>query len=121
MEIGRVIGGVKKGIREWGNQDGSSFMRIRVKVDTSKPLCRERKIRSEEREVGWIRFKYERLPNTCYWCGRLSHNDKDYKLWVRSNGSLIEGDQQFGAWVRVPISNMKKCSVVLVDSVEEDK
>lgn len=29
-EIGSVIGEVQKGIKEWGNQDGSSFMRIRV-------------------------------------------------------------------------------------------
>ena len=35
-------------------------MRIRVLVDTSKPLCRCRKICSEDGKVGWIRFQYER-------------------------------------------------------------
>ena len=78
-------------------------------------------IRSKDGEVGWIRFKYERLPNICYWCGRLSHSDKDCELWVKSNGFLTEGDRQFGAWLLAPTSYMKRCSVVLVDSVEEDK
>ncbi|XP_075665471.1 uncharacterized protein LOC142635150 [Castanea sativa] len=98
-EIGRVCGEVHQGIREWGNQEGSSFMRIRVRVDTTKPLCRRHKIRHEDREVGWIRFKYKRLPNICYWCGRLSHSDKDCELWIQSQGSLTEMDRQFSAWL----------------------
>lgn len=80
VEIGKVCGEVLPGIRDWGNQEGSTFMRIRVRVDTLKPLCRGRKIRSEEGEIGWIRFKYEQLPIICYWCGRISHSDKDCEL-----------------------------------------
>lgn len=79
-ETGKVCGEVQPGIRECGNQDGSTFMRIRVRVDTSKPLCRGRKFRYEDGKIGWIRFKFERLPIMCYWCGRLSHNDKDCEL-----------------------------------------
>ena len=37
--IGSNISVVQEGLKEWGTQDGSSFMRIRVLVDTSKPLC----------------------------------------------------------------------------------
>ena len=107
-EIGKICGEVQPGIRDWGNQDGSTFMRIRVQVNTSKPLCRGRKLRREDGEIGWIRFKYERLPIMCYWCGKLSHSDKDCELWVRSNGSLTESDRQFGAWLRAPLFNTKK-------------
>ena len=63
-------------------------MRIRVLVDTSKPLCRGMKIYKEDGKVGWVRFKYERLLNLCYWYGLLTHNDKDCDLWVKSRGSL---------------------------------
>ena len=28
----------------------------------------------------WVSFKYERLPNICYWCSCLDHDDKDYVL-----------------------------------------
>ena len=94
-------------------------MRIRVRVDTSKPLCRGRKFRHEDGEIGWIRFKYERLPIMCYWCGRLSHSDKDCELWIRSNGSLTESDRQFGAWLCAPTYNTRKCSAVRVGGEEE--
>ena len=33
-------------------------------------------------------FKYERLPNICYWCGRLTHDDRDCDLWIDSEGTL---------------------------------
>ena len=49
----------------------------------------------------WISFKYERLPNICYWCGRVTHDDKDCPLWLRSKCSLKLEDQQFGPWIRV--------------------
>lgn len=26
----------------------------------------------------------------CYWCGRLAHDDKQCKLWIRSRGSLTK-------------------------------
>lgn len=65
-EIGKVCGEVQPGIQDRGVQDGSTFMRIRVRVDTSKPLCRGRKFRREDGEIGWIRFKYERLLILCY-------------------------------------------------------
>ena len=119
-EIGRVCGDVLPGIRDWGNQDGSTFMRIRVRVNTSKPLCRGRKLHREDGEIGWTRFKYERLPILCYWCGRLSHSDKDCELWIKSNGSLRENDRQFGAWLRAPLFNSRKCSAIRVGGEADD-
>lgn len=103
---------VQEGLKEWGTQDGSIFMCIKVLVDTSKPLCQGRKVYGDDGKVGWIRFKYEQLSNLCYWCGLLSHSDKDHDLWVQSRGTLTEQDQQFGGWLRVPPITAKKCSVV---------
>ena len=59
---------------------GANFMRVRVIVDVSKPLCRERKISWDVNCEGWATFMYERLPNICYWCGSVFHDDKDYSL-----------------------------------------
>lgn len=94
-------------------------MRIRVRVDTSKPLCRGRKLRSEDGEIGWIRFKYKRFPIICYWCGRMSHSDKGCELWIMSNGPLTEKDRQFGAWLRAPLFNTRRCSAIRVGGEEE--
>ena len=57
--------------------EGSHFMQVRVRIDITKPLCRGRKIGLSDGKEGWVNFKYECLPNLCYWCGRLTHHDKE--------------------------------------------
>jgi len=59
---------------EW---DEGSFIRIRAFIDISQPLCRGRLITLEDSKAHKVSFKYERLPNLCYWCGCLMHDDKD--------------------------------------------
>ena len=56
---------------------GGGFIRVRVSIDISQPLCRGRLITLDDGKEHWVAFKYERLPNLCYWCGRLTHDDKD--------------------------------------------
>lgn len=75
-------------------------MRVRVKIDIAKPLCRGRKARLPSGKETWISFKYERLPIFCYWCGCLTHGDKDCDVWMRSKGTMIRAEQQYGAWLR---------------------
>jgi len=41
----------------------------------------------KDKEV-WVSFKYERLPNICYWCGCFNHDDKDCEVWLNSEGTL---------------------------------
>ena len=57
--------------------EGGIFMRVQVVIDASKPLSRGRKTMLDDGINGWVYFKYERLPNICYWCGCLTHNNKD--------------------------------------------
>lgn len=59
---------------------GGTFMRVRVSIDVSRPLCRGKKVSFDENKEGWVSFQYERIPNLCFWCGLLSHDDKDCKL-----------------------------------------
>ena len=59
------------------DSDGGSFIRVRVLVDISLPICRGRLITLENGKEHWVSFKYERLPNLCYWCGLLTHGDRD--------------------------------------------
>lgn len=56
----------------------------------------------ENGDKAWVFFKYERLPNLCYWCGRLDHADKNCKLWNDSKGTLSTKLQQFGPHLRAP-------------------
>ena len=69
--------------------DGGHFICIQVSIDLSLPLCRGRLVSiSEGGKQVWISFKYERLPNICYWCGRLTYDDRDCDLWIDSEGTL---------------------------------
>ena len=52
----------------------------KVTLDVSLPLCRGCVVTLENGNKVWVSFKYERLPNICYWCSCLDHDDKDYVL-----------------------------------------
>ncbi|XP_050240923.1 uncharacterized protein LOC126689789 [Quercus robur] len=96
--------------------DGGSFIRVRVSIDISLPLCRGRLITLDDDKEHWVSFKYKRLPNLCYWCGWLTHTDKDCEKWIDSEGSLQPDDQQFGAWMRAPSFVASRKNVVAVPS-----
>ena len=82
------------------DEDGGSYFRVRVAIDITLPLCRGRVITLPSGEKQWVKFKYERLPSLCYWCGCLTHDDRDWDLWVQSNGTLTLDKQQFGPSLR---------------------
>ena len=98
---------------------GGNFMRVRVNIDITKPLCRGRKLALSNGDESWVSFKYERLPNVCYWCGRLTHHDKECSLWQKRKGTLKVGDQQFGSWLRANTPNFAKKPIVRVEGYEE--
>ena len=92
--------------------DGGSFIRVRVLLDITQPLCRGRLLTLEDGKNLWVSLKYERLPNLCYWCGCLTHDDRDCATWIDSEGGLNSEDQQFGPWLRAsPFSPSRKKAV----------
>ena len=97
---------------------GGNFLRVRVAIDVSEPLCRGRRVKFDENEEGWVSFMYERLPNLCYWCGHLTHDDNDCSLWLRSRGTLSPSYQQFGPWLRASQYNPMNKIVVEVQGYE---
>ena len=79
--------------REFKEIDGGNFLRLKVRLDLTLPLCHVRLISLENGKQIWISFKYERLPNLCYWCGCLIHDDKDYEIWIDGEGTLKPKDR----------------------------
>lgn len=53
-----------------------SFLRIQVTVDVRRPLRSKMRIKKSGGEWLWIKFKYERLPSFCFYCGRIGHTEK---------------------------------------------
>lgn len=85
ISLGETMGVVSKPKDE--AEMRGQFMRVRVAVDVTKPLCCGRTITWDQGRDRWVYFLYERLPNLCYWCGLLSHDDKGCVVWLNSKGS----------------------------------
>uniref|UniRef100_A0A7N2M9X1 Zinc knuckle CX2CX4HX4C domain-containing protein n=1 Tax=Quercus lobata TaxID=97700 RepID=A0A7N2M9X1_QUELO len=111
LSLGKTLGTIAKP-KDDAEMRRGNFMCVRVAVDITKPLCRGRKVSWDQTEKEWVSFLYKRLPNICYWCGLLSHDDKDCVLWLNSKGTLTAVDQQFGPWIRAPQFNPVRRAVV---------
>ena len=103
------------------DEEGGHFMRVRVTLDINLPLCRERVITLAEGGKSWVAFKYERLPNLCYWCGRLDHDDKNCDLWIQSKGTLKTENQQFGSYLRAAPYTSAGKDVIFVPGYYENR
>ena len=101
--------------------DRGSFFRVRVRIDISVPLCRGRILSIEDDEDCWVEFKYERLPNICYWCGCLDHSDKDCERWIASEGTLASSDKEYGPWIRATPTQARQKPVVVVPGFYESR
>lgn len=112
-DIGLAIREVDK-TTEWEETEGGSFLRIQVRIDISLPLFRGRIISHDGGFEDWVKFKYERLPNICYWCKCLNHSDIDCDLWIDSNGTLSLDDQEYGPWIRASSTPNSRKSFVVV-------
>ena len=92
FSIGETIGPVIKP-KDLGEMLGPNFMRVKVVVDVSKPLCRGRKIYWDKDE-GWATFMYERLPNICHCLMMIKivlFGCEVRVLWLWQNSNLVCG------------------------------
>nr|POE57305.1 uncharacterized protein CFP56_35163 [Quercus suber] len=113
IEIGETLGQVTP-CENLCEQVGGDFLRIQVEIDVSKPLCRGRRIALDETEEIWISFKYEKLPNFCYWCGLISHDGKDCEVWLAKKDSGKTEPHEYGPWLRAIPYNSGKTPYVVV-------
>ncbi|KAM0891956.1 hypothetical protein ACQ4PT_026068 [Festuca glaucescens] len=72
------------------------YLRIKVKINISKPLMRGMMIQvGEDGRSKWCPFEYEFLPEFCYICGIIGHDDKSCLLPAKKGE-----EKQFGSWLR---------------------
>lgn len=112
--MGNKIGKVLEVAEPGDDGADNEFLRVRVPIDISKPLPRCRKLWADGKQVRWVGFKFERLPNFCYWCGRVTHGERECEVWLCGKGNLRKGDQQFGEWLRAKSVRMAKKSVIVI-------
>ena len=112
--VGNTIGGLVQVADPEDDGEGGEFLRVRVVVDIKKSLPRCCKLWSEGEHIGWALLKFERLPNFCYWCGKVTHGENDCDVWLRGKGRLKKEEQQYGEWLRAePVRRARKTVVVV--------
>jgi hypothetical protein len=79
---------------EWGK-----YLRVRIKLDLTKPLARGRMINLLGKKV-MIAFQYEKLPRYCLDCGKIWHGVEECTF--KKEGRKLEFRKQYGTWLRVP-------------------
>ncbi|KAL5823122.1 hypothetical protein ACOSQ4_021022 [Xanthoceras sorbifolium] len=103
-EVGTIVEFPMDSKDLWGK-----FLRIKVRIDITKPLKRGIRMRLENFEtLITALIKYERLPDFCYGCGYIGHSVREcHNSEVRK--SIMEGvEPKFGVWLRAsPLDRSK--------------
>jgi hypothetical protein len=76
---------------------GTSFMRVRVKLNVQKPLTRVVGLHPEGNEKMMFLVLYEKLLHFCEVCGLLSHGDLEC-----GDGVHDQEAKQYGTWMVAP-------------------
>ena len=113
--LGRSIGEVVRTQVQDEDTGNGRCMRVRVKVDITKPLNRGRKIGLANGGEGWVSFKYERLPNFCYWCGIPTHGERDCEDWLKTTEEEKDKDPEYGVWLRASQERVLRRVQVMVE------
>ncbi|KAJ1416378.1 Zinc knuckle CX2CX4HX4C [Sesbania bispinosa] len=97
-------------------QGKGPYIRVSVEIDISKPLLPGINTGSKKDGVFWVDFQYEKLPQFCYTCGLIGHDDEE------CNGAHDKGAEEnsLGPWMRTSqIGKKKKLTQELLEKLYE--
>ena len=75
--LGETIGEVEEVDTDGGQMAWGRYLRVRVIINIKKPLKRGSKVTILGGDNVIAVFKYEKLPDFCYMCGCLDHQEND--------------------------------------------
>ncbi|KAL8549913.1 hypothetical protein ACS0TY_008665 [Phlomoides rotata] len=104
-KIGQQLGDFVGRFVEYDESNKSSnwrsFMRIKVLVDVTRALKRGKCIKKVDGYVFVVSFKYEKLNQFCFVCGRLGHTENFCEIVFNApEGENIRRD--WGPWLKAP-------------------
>lgn len=95
---------------------------MKGKVDITKALSPSCKIKREDGSTLWIAFKYERIWELCFTCGKVDHSVRAYPTSNLELGRAMDEPSPYGVWMKVsPTSNMKFEALTILEKAVEDK
>lgn len=81
----------------WGR-----YLRIRVRIDLSKPLERWRALHLGDQSY-WVTLKYEKRPMFCFFYGKVVHGRLGCPKRQDSRVNAVEDKKQWGTWLRAEV------------------
>ncbi|XVE93024.1 hypothetical protein REPUB_Repub01dG0154300 [Reevesia pubescens] len=84
----------------WGK-----FVRVRVRLNVHKPLRRVGRISQDGGKSLVVSFKFEKLPDFCYACGRMDHQETDCDIAFSMKKMTGGFSREYGAWLRAKNSH----------------
>ncbi|KAJ4836955.1 hypothetical protein Tsubulata_032316 [Turnera subulata] len=80
------------------------FIRMKVQVKVDSPLLSGIMVKDLVGNKVWIRFKYEKLTDFCYRCGRLEHTVQACKNRIREDERIEkQTSNSFGPWMKATL------------------
>ena len=109
-EVGSRLGIVEEVEMRKRSDDLNLFLKVQVSLPITKPLRRGGFIVGSDGQRTWVRFKYERLPIFCHFCGLLGHDLRHCAnhYAMEKNGGQVE--YQYGDWLKASSGRPKSSS-----------
>ncbi|KAJ1395095.1 Zinc knuckle CX2CX4HX4C [Sesbania bispinosa] len=95
IKIGECMGPVNDA-NLYEIQGRGSFVKVHVHLDIDKPLLHGVNVGSKKDGVFWVDFQYERLPQFCYSCGLIGHDEST----CEAKEGAIDEERKFGPWLK---------------------
>ncbi|KAJ1430179.1 Zinc knuckle CX2CX4HX4C [Sesbania bispinosa] len=97
--IGACLGTVKDS-EIWETRDKGSFIKVTIDFDTNSPLKAGINVGSQTDGVMWVDFRYERLPQFCYACDLVDHEESYCTLRDQQRNKDDDEENVLGPWLR---------------------
>ncbi|XVF50447.1 hypothetical protein PTKIN_Ptkin04bG0101000 [Pterospermum kingtungense] len=81
------------------------YLRARVLLNVTKPLVRGKMITNANGVRKLIKFQYERMPDFCYICGMLDHQESDCPTAITYIKEGCKLEKAFEPWLRAESAN----------------
>lgn len=104
-ETAQALGNKMGEFMEWDASETGNcgmFLRLRTRLDLTKPLRRGSMTLSGNGKPSKVFFKYERLQEYCYLCGLLGHTLRDCADCNEEDGEETN-HSNYGPWLRASL------------------
>ncbi|XP_050241197.1 uncharacterized protein LOC126690108 [Quercus robur] len=100
VEVGSRLGVVVEEEKRLKLEAQRLFMRVRVAIPISKPIRKGGFVAGSDGTRYWVKFKYERLPLFCHYCGLLGHDLRHCASYYAASKNSGDVMCQYSDWMK---------------------